>query len=245
MQTDERIYDTAHSTGLAAIASHAEDSGSSSPAIPLTTPMSSPEVVQLLHNDVESRGLPISNLDLDGASSIKTSAAISIASNASSELANSLRVRLAESRLLSPSSPALSPHSSVLAHSYYSPRPEPESHEGSLCASSDPSCMQESVCEHSSHFSTATQELELPEKHSNGVGDSSLDGKSRAFTLHGSATSADGAKVSWVYIGAVNAQNLPEGKGTRTFSNGEVYEGMWFKGLRHGVGRTLHADGAV
>ncbi len=220
--------------------SHADDSRSSSPAIPLTTPISSPEVIQVLHSDIDSRNLSVSNVD--GATPRAT---VSVASNASLELTNSIRVRLAESRLLSPSSPALSPHSSVLTHSYYSPRPEPESHEGSLCASSDPSYMQENVDELGAHFSTATQQLELPKNHLIDGGDSSLDGESRTFTLQGSATSADGSKVSWVYNGTVNAQNLPEGKGIRTFSNGEVYDGMWFKGLRHGVGRTLHADGAV
>ena len=72
-----------------------------------------------------------------------------------------------------------------------------------------------------------------------------FDSETRRCTLQGSATSANGSKVSWVYQGTVNSRKLPEGKGTRSFSNGEVYEGMWRAGVQHGAGHTLHADGAV
>jgi hypothetical protein len=75
--------------------------------------------------------------------------------------------------------------------------------------------------------------------------DNASDIESGICTLQGSATSANGTKVTWIYHGNVNSKQLPEGKGTRTFSNGEVYEGMWCAGLRHGVGQTLHADGAL
>jgi hypothetical protein len=83
-----------------------------------------------------------------------------------------------------------------------------------------------------------------PEQNLDALGNLSVV-ESNVCTLQGSATSANGSKVTWIYYGDVNSKQLPHGKGTRTFSNGEVYEGMWCAGLRHGVGQTLHADGAL
>jgi hypothetical protein len=206
----------------------ADNSTNSSPAIPLTTPMASPEIInQLLQSDIEAQEHTTS------------------ASAASSKkLASAIRTRLAESRLLSPSSPVLSPQSFSLQQScsHSSPRPEPESHEGSMCASSDPSYVQENTGDYGAQSRAVKDESE---NMLDSAAESPLDSETRRCTLQGSATSANGSKVSWVYQGTVNSRKLPEGKGTRSFSNGEVYEGMWRAGVQHGAGHTLHADGAV
>ncbi len=217
------------SSNVATLESFADNSTNSSPAIPLTTPMASPEIInQLLQSDIEAQ---------------EHTTSVSAAS--SKKLASAIRTRLAESQLLSPSSPVLSPqHFSLQQNcSHSSPRPEPESHEGSMCASSDPSYVQDNT----GHYGAQSRavEDESQENMLDSAAETPFDSETRRCTLQGSATSANGSKVSWVYQGTVNSRKLPEGKGTRSFSNGEVYEGMWRAGVQHGAGHTLHADGAV
>ncbi len=215
-----------------------ESSTSSSPAIPLTSPPSSPGNILLLHSDMESTACSTSNFDATSFIKISTPAAMS-----SEELSNSLRKHLSESRWLSPSSPVFSPHSSNVTQLYSqsSPRPEPDSHEGTLCASSDPSYSQEIMLE----CVGAGKEVQLQKNVMQPETEIPPNDKSKHSVLQGSATSSNGSKVTWVYHGTLNVRKMPEGKGTRTFSNGEVYDGMWHEGLRHGNGRTVHADGAV
>lgn len=215
-----------------------ETSTSSSPAIPLTSPPSSPGKILPSHTDMELTACSTSNFDATSFTKISTPAAMS-----SEELSNSLRKHLSESRWLSPSSPLFSPHSSNLTQLYSqsSPRPEPDSHEGTMCASSDPSYSQEILSE----CIRAGQEVQLQKNSLKAETEIPPDDKSKLSMLQGSAISANGSKVTWVYHGTLNVHKMPEGKGTRTFSNGEVYDGMWHEGLRHGNGRTVHADGAV
>lgn len=205
------------------------DSMSSSPAIPL----SSPADASLMHSNVTSPDLP--NFSFEAIPSVNTPAAIS-----SLSLADSIRSRFAESKLLSPSSPVISPSNSIKlarASLQSSPRPQPGSEDGSPCPSRDTGHLEQITGDCDVQLTNTERNIDFK--------DSASDVESGVCTLQGSATSANGSKVTWIYHGNVNSMQLPEGTGTRTFSNGEVYEGMWCAGLRHGVGQTLHADGAL
>jgi hypothetical protein len=48
-----------------------------------------------------------------------------------------------------------------------------------------------------------------------------------------------------IYIGSYNHQGNPHGFGTMKYSNGEIYEGDWFDGVRSGVGKMTWTNGDV
>lgn len=146
---------------------------------------------------------------------------------------------------MSPTSLSLSPaRASKLVHESFqsSPRPyqsQPTSAEVSPRGKSSPAFVQSDTSIDGTNLSTEA---------AGAMPDTSSEAHHTArseSTLRGTATSANGSKVTWVYHGAVNKQGLPDGQGKRTFSNGEIYEGMWSAGVRNGFGRTQHADGAV
>ena len=207
-------------------------STSSSPAEPLSTPVTSP--LDMLPAAAETA------LSEHSVSSSEVSAHPRVPVI---ELANVMRIRLNQSQLVSPTSPVLSPSSDPnLARSQLllSPRPDSDSQEGTLCASSDPCQVHDDTMNIGAQSTSGHMCESLDSENGAPV---EIDFKS--CTLQGSATSANGTKVTWVYHGQVNNQKLPEGHGARTFSNGEIFEGCWKAGLPHGPGRTLHADGAV
>ena len=47
-----------------------------------------------------------------------------------------------------------------------------------------------------------------------------------------------------IYSGTVNDYKLPQGKGMMQYSNGDVFEGDWFNGKKHGEGLKLMPDGS-
>ncbi len=153
-----------------------------------------------------------------------------------------MRLRLSEFELESPSSPLFSPscrptYGQTLLSS---PRVEPESQEGSPFDSTSQCYKQDSTLSRGA----LTLSGDICESLEGEV-DTAHDDESQSCILQGSAISANGSKVTWVYHGFVNLQKLPQGRGNRTFSNGEVFDGFWRAGVPHGSGRTVHADGAV
>lgn len=229
----ERMHSDNNATSDAPILSTSRevDSAGSSPAIPLSTPVSSPglltEVTEVAGSSVHCG---------EGAYNAQTSVPVI-------ELANVMRLRLSKFELESPSSPLPSPSKPKLAQSLSllsSPRMESESREGSPFESTHPCHPQRNTARRSAHVLSG----DLCESVENEA-DIVFDNESKTCTLQGSALSANGSKVTWVYHGFVNGNKLPQGRGTRTFSNGEIFDGSWSAGVPHGAGRTLHADGAV
>lgn len=228
------IIHSRNTTADALISSASPDhkSTSSSPAEPLSTPVSSPLDLQPAAAETALSEHSVSSSEVSSHPRVPVI-----------ELANVMRIRLNQSQLVSPTSPVFSPTSDPkLARSQLllSPRSDSDSQEGTLCASSDPCQVHDDTLSTGAHSTSGDMCESLDSE--NGA-PAEIDFKS--CTLQGSATSASGSKVTWVYHGLVNKQKLPEGHGARTFSNGEMFEGSWKAGLPHGPGRTLHADGAV
>ena len=64
--------------------------------------------------------------------------------------------------------------------------------------------------------------------------------------LNGERSTKETATITWtngdVYIGSLDSHYRPSGVGTKTYSDGDKYEGQWDEGLAHGEG-VLHQNG--